>query len=286
MKLTVTKDAFISNFSNKQRFIQILGEKLVAQGCKVLHDQSDADLLIVKTAINSAISRDTILVGDDTDLLVLLIHHAPLGQHNIFFTSEQKKNSKNRVWNIKEVETGLGSFACKHMLFLHAILGCDTTSCLYGIGKEAFVKKFKEKVALQQAAIIFDNPHSKPAQKDQAGESSLVTIYNGKSGDTLNALRYKRYCEKVATSLSQVDPKSLPPTTEAANFHSKRVFLQIIQWKDPECDLRPEEWDWTCTAMGLHPIATKKPPAPAELLKIIRCNCTTDCSVAVAKSMV
>ena len=47
-----------------------------------------------------------------------------------------------------------------------------------------------------------------------------------------------------------------------------------------------KDWGWTCTAMGLHPIATKKPPAPAELLKIIRCNCTTDCSVAAAKSMV
>ena len=88
------------------------------------------------------------------------------------------------------------------MLFLHAILGCDTTSCLYGIGKGAILKKFKEKVTLQQAAIMFDSPHSMPAQIDQAGESALVTIYNGKNGDTLNALRYKKYCEKVATSLS------------------------------------------------------------------------------------
>ena len=127
---------------------------------------------------------------------------------------------------------------------------------------------------------MFESPQSMPAQIDQAEESALVTIYNGKNGDTLNALRYKKYCEKVATSLSQVDPKSLPPTTEASSFHSKRVFLQINQWKDPECDMQPEEWGWTCTATGLHPIATKKPPAPAELLKIIRCNCTTDCSSA------
>ena len=84
---------------------------------------------------------------------------------------------------------------------------------------------------------MFESPQSMPAQIDQAEELALVTIYNGKNGDTLNALWYKKYCEKEATSLFQVDPKSLPPTTEASSFHSKRVFPQINQWKDPECDM-------------------------------------------------
>ena len=166
------------------------------------------------------------------------------------------------------------------MLFLHAVLGCDTTSRLFGIGKGSILKKFKEKAKLQKAALIFDNPHSTQAQIDQAGESALVLIYNGKKGDSLNGLWYKKYCEKVAMSLSQVDPKLLPPTAAAASFHSKRVFLQINQWKDSECDLLPEEWGWTQSETGLHPIATNQPPAPAELLKIIKCNCTTDCASA------
>ena len=76
MKLTVTKDVFLSNPSNKQRFIEVVGQRLSARGCKVLHDQSDADVLIAKTAIESAASMDTILVRDDIDLLILLIHHA------------------------------------------------------------------------------------------------------------------------------------------------------------------------------------------------------------------
>ena len=280
MKLTATKDVFLSNLSNKQRFIEAVGQRLSARGCKVLHDQSDADVLIAKTAIESEASLDTILVGDDIDLLILLIHHAPLDKHDIFFTSERKKNSMNHIWNIKGVKTGLGTFVCKHMLFLHAVLGCDTTSRLFGIGKGSILKKFKEKAKLQKAALIFDNLHSTQAQIDQAGESALVLIYNGKKGDSLNGLRYKKYCEKVATSLSQVDPKLLPPTAAAASFHSKRVFLQINQWKDSECDLLPEEWGWTQSETGLHPIATNQPPAPAELLKIIRCNCTTDCASA------
>ena len=135
MSLTVTKDIFLNDPTNKQCFIQMLGEKLANEGCKVFHDPADADLLFVKKAVESALSIDTALVGDDTDLLVLLIFHASLSNKDIFFHSDRKTNSKSRVWNIKEVKSGLGSFTCKHILFLHAFMGCDTTSRLFGIGK-------------------------------------------------------------------------------------------------------------------------------------------------------
>ena len=69
----------------------------------------------------------------------------------------------------------------------------------------------------------------------------------------------------MATSLTQVDPKSLPPTSAAVKFHSRRVFLQVNQWKDPQCDLLAEEWGWVLKDTGLHPVLTDMPPAPAEL---------------------
>ena len=80
--------------------------------------------------------------------------------------------------------------------------------------------------------------------------------------------------------VTQVDPKSLPPTSAAAKFPSWRVFLQVNQWKDPQCYLLAEEWGWVLKDTGLHPVLTDMPPAPAELLKIIRCNCATDCGTA------
>ena len=80
--------------------------------------------------------------------------------------------------------------------------------------------------------------------------------------------------------VTQVDPKSLPPTSAAAKFHSRRVFLQVNQWKDPKCDLLAEEWGWVRKDTGLHPVLMDMTPAPAELLKIIWCNCTADCATA------
>ena len=93
-----------------------------------------------------------------------------------------------------------------------------------------------------------------------------------------NSLCHKKCIEKLATSTSHIEPKNLPPTAAAAKFHSYRIFLQICQWKDLACDLEPSLWGWAQTVGGLFPITTDLPPAPEDLLKIIRCNCTTDCS--------
>ena len=121
MNLTVTKEAFLSDSKNKQQFIDFLGTKLTNQGCQVFYDEADAD----QKAIELASSMDTVLIGDDTDLLVLLLHHLPQHGKDIFFASDRKKNTKGRVWNIKEVQAKLGTFMCKHIPFLHAFLGCD-----------------------------------------------------------------------------------------------------------------------------------------------------------------
>ena len=71
--------------------------------------------------------------------------------------------------------------------------------------------------------------------------------YSGKPGETLDCLRNKYFCEKVATNTTFLHPKTLPP-----------------RWK--ECD-------------GiLMPLFTDLAPAPHDILKIIRCNRHTDSS--------
>ena len=78
----------------------------------MFYAKSDADFLIVQKAVETAGNSNTVVVGDDTDLLVLLIHHTKLNHNEIFFIPEPKKNSKCRIWNVKQVKTELGSFVC------------------------------------------------------------------------------------------------------------------------------------------------------------------------------
>ena len=54
----------------------------------------DADLLIVKTALECAQSRNTVVIGDDTDLLVLLCYHNNFqSPFSVYLKSEPKIDS-------------------------------------------------------------------------------------------------------------------------------------------------------------------------------------------------
>ena len=100
MNLTTAKDLFLNDATNKQRFVENLGQDLEAAGCKVFYASADADVLIVQKALESAEIHDTILVGDDTDLLVLSIYHSKSSRNSLFFALEPKKNAKQYVWDI------------------------------------------------------------------------------------------------------------------------------------------------------------------------------------------
>ena len=65
------------------------------------------------------------MVGDDTDLLVLLLHHLSPRHHVIFLQTASK------ILNIRQ----LAPYLTASLLFPHAITGCDTTSRPYSIGK-------------------------------------------------------------------------------------------------------------------------------------------------------
>ena len=95
MKLTMKKASFLANSANKQQFISMLGHHLEKK-CKVYYASGDADL---QKAIESASLMDTALVGEDTDLLILLCYYASLDSHNLFLRPEPKKTAmKLKVW--------------------------------------------------------------------------------------------------------------------------------------------------------------------------------------------
>jgi len=80
MNLTVTKEVFLNDSKNKQRFVTFLGEELQKNGCSVFFDQGDADVQIVKKALEIAKEVDTVLIGDDTDLFLCftMMSHAKI----------------------------------------------------------------------------------------------------------------------------------------------------------------------------------------------------------------
>ena len=71
MKLNMKKINFLAKNINKQQFVYML-DSYLEKKCKVYHSPGDADVLIVQETVELSTMMDTVLVGDDAGLLVLL----------------------------------------------------------------------------------------------------------------------------------------------------------------------------------------------------------------------
>lgn len=247
---------------------------------KTRHAKGDADCLIVDEALRAAESSVTAVIGEDTDLLVLLLHHVKPTMRDVFLTSGSAANKNEmKLWNIQVTQERLGQDVCQHILFAHAFSGCDTTSKPFNMSKPLPLKKL-ESGELMEEAKLFHTRFADPDEIATAGEKVFVKLYNGKAGDSLNTLRSVRYHQKVASSNKQVEAKALPPTASASRFHSYRVYFQVQEWAclGRNFFLVPQEWGWELQQGQLFPTTTDVPPAPEDLLKVVRCNCKKDCS--------
>ena len=65
---------FLTNYTNKQKFVNSLARKLELHGFKAVLCPSDADTTIVKTCLQFQDKPVTVL-ADDTDIFCLLLHH-------------------------------------------------------------------------------------------------------------------------------------------------------------------------------------------------------------------
>ena len=95
---------FVKSREQTLSFINLLGSHLIDKGCTVTHAPDDTDVLIALTAVNEARSATTKVIGEDTDVLVLLCYHADDSAYNIYYTSDVKSGVKKN----KRIIDGLG----------------------------------------------------------------------------------------------------------------------------------------------------------------------------------
>ena len=94
----------------------------------------------------------------------------------------------------------VGPDICQHILFMHAVIGCDTTSRLHWIGNGASLNKSQASNSFRQQAEVLHTHSASKHDVTCAGEKALVVVYNGNSTDSLDSLRHQRFFEKVATT--------------------------------------------------------------------------------------
>ena len=74
---------------------------------------------------------------------MLLIHGVQLSDHYVFFTSDEKSKTTRKLLDVKYAKEVLGEEICNAILSIHALLGCDTTSRMFSIGKQVALQRFR-----------------------------------------------------------------------------------------------------------------------------------------------
>ena len=93
--LDLTKPQFLSNIDNKQSFVDYLALKLAnIPGIEYVKARDNADCLIIDTALLAAAEylRCVTVVGNDTDLILLLLHKTKdieLNTAQLFFRTKK-----------------------------------------------------------------------------------------------------------------------------------------------------------------------------------------------------
>ena len=172
----------------------------------MIQAENDANVLIVTTTVQASSEQPTVVTGEAADLLVLLWHYG-MADSPLYF-KRSSRNAKNcQIWDISNLKENVGDDMCKSLLFCYALQGCDTTSHLAHISRGVALKKLP---TFTKQADVFSSQHLTKEEIINAGESVMVTLYNGSAVVGLHKLRYQRFSEKVHKSLP-VESQRLPP---------------------------------------------------------------------------
>ena len=146
----------------------------------------------------------------------------------------------------------------QHLMFVHAIIGCDSVSAPYMKGKKRALEVLRS-YGDQDSLSTFTEPRSTPEDIANVGQRFSLKLYEGVSSTSLDNLCYILYTRSVSRSaLSSVFKlESLPQTAAAAKFHSCRAYIAVQQWIGN--NLCPTDWGWQYRDGSLVLLTTDRP---------------------------
>ena len=130
MSVQTSKEAFLTNYSNKGRLIEFLRPLLKQKGINTKQADSDADYLVVQTALKLFRNASTLCIATDTDIFVMLVERADE------FTDISFGPSRKYCYNIQELHFSLSPPMQQLLVIIHGFPDNDTTSGFFNKAKK------------------------------------------------------------------------------------------------------------------------------------------------------
>ena len=146
--VTNQQPVFLSNPDNKSVLIGFLGDALDDTGIEVDRCRADAHVMIAQTAFTEALRGESIrLWGDDTDLMVILLHLLHSHSHSTDTCTckiHMFRHSMRTTVDLSTLSKTALARTMRLILAVHAFSGCDTVSGTFGIGKTKLIKQLED----------------------------------------------------------------------------------------------------------------------------------------------
>ena len=245
------------------------------------HKEADNILAHQMVAVASEGNKGVSVISDDTDVFALLLHFYV--KHKLTGVVIMESPVKDRITIDIRATANDNKHIIPDLLTAHALSGCDTTACYFGIGKGTVVKTLKTQNS--PLTLLGDSDASFEDALKQS--TDFIASCYSVTGEltTMLAVRQKVWSSCVGKAPS-CGPKlhSLPPTTESFTENVKRAHLQTSVWKQateidpPKMDPVDYGWEKNEATKSLVPVMLPKDVklAPPEVLQLIKCSCGSE----------
>ena len=243
-------------------------------------EEADTRLLLHANYVVQEGSGVVVIVADDTDVLVLaLVHHYDIkGQLYLV----RGNSDTQRIIDISHVGKVLGPTVCKALSGIHAFTGSDCTSAFSGQGKLKALKLLNKDKRYQELFATLGLEWELSEDKFQLLEEFTCHLYAARTMiSSVNTLRYHIFSAKRGNLHSKSN--ILPPSQDPLKQHCLRANYVAGIWKrslEPMPDIpSPIGYGWKENNDGqLSYLWMTCSPAPAEILKMIVCDCRSKCT--------
>ena len=256
------------------------GRKMPCLELSSTHEE--ADILITQHAIHIAKENTEpiiCVVCDDTDVFALLLHFYSQEKLQCSLTMQSPIHGRPSI-NIKETALKQAKII-PEILALHALSGCDSVAATYGIGKTKAITAAQKGQTLDQLG----HPTADMAKVITQATLFMGTCYGVTTPSaSMTEIRQKQWAQKTGKSTTAPKLCTLPPTTEAFEQNVRRAHHQLAQWysaldgEPPNLNAVDFGWEVDDTNKSLIPrnLADGVPYAPDNILKLVRCGCSSD----------
>jgi len=105
----------------------LFGQHLTSNGYRVIQSVADANTDIVQAALHLATVRSVTVIADDTDIIILLVHHVKSTMSDIYILSSYKTgpDHKNKLVSIRNVQSATTHASVLQLHYLLFMLSVD-----------------------------------------------------------------------------------------------------------------------------------------------------------------